>query len=202
MLTVYLAARLAAELGGGRFAQWLCGIATMLMPAYLLLGNTLTTSSFEPLFWTLALFIAVCIVRSRPADAPLLWAALGIAAALGAYAKYSIVLPVVGIAGGLLATSQRRALRSPYPVYACGLALLVLSPNIAWQAAHGWPFLAVLRGDAAHRPALAAGYALEYRAWLAQSRSVHRGAAALHQPRSRADLDRGLDRAVSDGGAA
>jgi len=170
-LTVYLAVRLAAELGGGRFAQWLCGIATMLMPAYLLLGNTLTTSSFEPFFWTLAVLIAVRIVRSPPSNAPPWWAALGIVAALGAYAKYSMLLPILGIGAGLLATSQRRVLRSPYPVYACGLALLVLSPNLAWQAAHGWPFVDVLRGDAAHRPALAAGFALEYRAWIANARA-------------------------------
>jgi len=166
-LTVYLAVRLAAELGGGRFAQWLCGIATMLMPAYLLLGNTLTTSSFEPFFWTLAVFVAVRIVRSRPADAPTLWMALGIVAAIGAYAKYSMLLPIVGIGAGLLATSERRVLFSAFSVFACGLAVLMLSPNITWQAAHGWPFIEVLRGDAAHRPALAAGYALEYRAWLA-----------------------------------
>ncbi len=166
-LTVYLAVRLTAELGGGRFAQWLCGIATTLMPAYLLLGNTLTTSSFEPFFWTLAVFVAVTIARSRAADAPPLWAALGVVTALGAYAKYSMLLPVVGIGAGLAATSERRVFLSPYPVYACGLAVLILSPNIAWQAAHGWPFIEVLRGDAAHRPALAAGYALEYRAWFA-----------------------------------
>jgi len=170
-LTVYLAVRLAAELGGGRFAQWLCGVTTMLLPAYLLLGNTLTTSSFEPFFWTLAIFIAIRIVRSRASDAPLLWAALGIVVALGAYAKYSMLLPIVGIGAGLLSTSERRALRSPLPLYACGLALLALSPNLAWQAAHGWPFIEVLRGDAAHRPALAAGFALEYRAWIVNAGS-------------------------------
>jgi hypothetical protein len=166
-LTVYLAVRLTADLGGGRFAQWLCGIATMLMPAYLLLGNTLTTSSFEPFLWTLAIFITVRIVRSPRTHAPPLWAALGIVAALGAYAKYSMLLPIAGIGAGLLATPQRRVLRSPLPLYACALAVLMLSPNVVWQAAHGWQIIEVLRGDAAHRPALAAGYALEYRAWLA-----------------------------------
>ncbi|MBV8343691.1 MAG: glycosyltransferase family 39 protein [Candidatus Eremiobacteraeota bacterium] len=168
-LTVYLAVRLAADLGGGRFAQCLCGVATMLMPAYLLLGNTLTTTSLEPLFWTLATLLAVRIVRSAPANAPPLWAALGVVAGLGAYAKYSMALPIAGIGAGLLATAERRVLRSAYPLYACGLAVLLLSPNLAWQAAHGWPFIEVLRGDATHRPELAGGYALEYRAWLANA---------------------------------
>src|SRR5581483_5763601 len=31
-----------------------------------------------------------------------------------------------------------------------------------WQAAHGWPFVEVLRGDAAHRPAFQSGAALEF----------------------------------------
>ncbi len=168
-LTVYLAVRLAAELGGGRFAQWLTGIATMLMPAYLLLGNTLTTSSFEPFLWTLALFIAIRIVRSSSANDAPLWVTLGVVVGLGAYAKYSMLLPILGIGVGLLATPQRRVLHSLYPLYACGLALLVLSPSLAWQAAHSWPFIEVLRGDATHRPALAAGFALEYGARFANA---------------------------------
>ncbi len=166
-LTVYLAVKLASELGGGRFAQWLCGAATLLMPAYLLLGNTLTTSSFEPLFWTLAILIAVRIGRASRVEAPPLWAALGVVAALGTYAKYSMLLPLAGMGAGLLATPERHVLRSPYPLFAAALAVLLLSPNIAWQAAHGWAFIEVLRGDAAHRPALASGLALEYRAWFA-----------------------------------
>ena len=161
-LTVYLAVRLTRELGGGAFAQMLTGLATLLMPAYLLLGNTLTTSSFEPFCWTLALYLAIRITRA-PLQAPRWWAALGIVIALGGYAKYSMLLPIVGGALGLLATPQRLVLRSRYPLYAIGLAAILLSPNIAWQAWHGWPIVEVLRGDAAHRPAFQTGLALEYR---------------------------------------
>jgi Dolichyl-phosphate-mannose-protein mannosyltransferase len=159
-LTVYVAARLAAQLGGGRFAQTLAGTATLLMPAYLLLGNTLTTSSFEPLFWTLALYLSIRIVRAPAAQAPLWWPALAIVIAAGAYAKYSTLLPVAGIALGLLATPQRRAL-SPYAMYAAGLAAVLLAPNLAWQASHGWPIAEVLRGDVAHRHAFQNGLFLE-----------------------------------------
>ena len=162
-LTVYLVVRLTRELGGGTFAQMLAGIATLLMPAYLLLGNTLTTSSFEPCFWTLMLYCAIRIVRAPAAQLVVWWAALAVATAFGAYAKYSIVLPAIGIAVGLLATRQRRILISPYPIYALGLAFLCLSPNLAWQASHGWPIAEVLRGDLSHRPAFQNGIALEYR---------------------------------------
>ena len=40
---------------------------------------------------------------------------------------------------------------------------LILLPNLLWQAVHGWPFIEVVRGDAAHRPAFQNGLALEYR---------------------------------------
>ncbi len=162
-LTVYVAARLAAELGGGRFAQALAGVATLLAPAYLLLGNTLTTSSLEPLFWTLAIFVAIRIVRGPEEDAALWWLVLGVVMAAGCYAKYSMLLPVLGVVVGLLFTPQRRVLRSPFVLYAAAVAAVLLAPNLVWQASHGWPFVEVLRGDAAHRPAFAVGIALEYR---------------------------------------
>ena len=162
-LTVYLAVQLTRELGGGGFAQMLAGMATLLMPAYLLLGNTLTTSSFEPFCWTLVLYLAIRIVRAPASQAPRWWPALGVAVALGGYAKYSILFPVVGVAAGLLATAQRRLVCSPYALAALGLAVVLLAPNLAWQAWHGWPIVEVLRGDVAHRPAFQSGLALEYR---------------------------------------
>lgn len=162
-LTVYLATRLARELGGGVFAQSLAGIATLLMPAYLLLGNTLTTSSFEPLFWTLAIYCTLRITRAPADERRRWWLVLAVAVAAAAYCKYSIALGVAGIVVGLLATPERRVLRSPWALAALGLTLLLLAPNLVWQALQGWPILDVLRGDAAHRQAFQNGFALEYR---------------------------------------
>jgi hypothetical protein len=161
--TVYLAVRLTKELGGGAFAQMLAGLATLLMPAYLLLGNTLTTTSFEPFFWTLAIYLTIRLVRVPVTERPRLWLALSVTVALGAYAKYSIALLVAGLIVGLLLTKERDTLRTPYALCTAGLTLLLLAPNLAWQAAHGWPFFEVVRGDAAHRIAFANGLTLEYR---------------------------------------
>jgi len=47
-------------------------------------------------------------------------------------------------------------------VCAAAFVALALAPNLTWQAAHGWPFLAVIQGDAAHRPSFANGLTLEY----------------------------------------
>lgn len=161
--TVYLVVRLTKELGGGGFAQSLAGLGTLLMPAYLLLGNTLTTTSFEPFFWTLAIYLTVRIVRAPAAARPRLWLALAAMVAVGAYAKYSIAMLVVALLIGLSATSERRVLRTPYVLCAAALVPVLLGPNIAWQASHGWPFLEVIQNDAAHRPSFANGLTLEYR---------------------------------------
>lgn len=159
--TVYLATRLTKELGGGTFAQCLAGIGTLLMPAYLLLGSTLTTTSFEPLFWTMAIYLIVRIVRSPPQATLRLWLVLGVVVAVGAYAKYSVLLAVAALVAGICATAQRRVLVSRYALYGTVLTAFLLLPNILWQAMHGFAFLEVLRGDAAHRPGFANGLALE-----------------------------------------
>ena len=99
---------LAKELGGGRFAQFLAGLATLFLPAYLLLGSTLTTTSFEPFFWTLTIYLAVRILRAPAATLPYLWLALAITVALGAYAKYSIALLVVA---SIVRPARHRAAR-------------------------------------------------------------------------------------------
>jgi len=174
-LTVYLAVRLTGELGGGRYAQTLAGVATLSMPAYLVLGNILTTSSFEPFFWTLALYLTIRMVRA-PRRAAMWWPAIGTAVALGAYAKYSMLLPAAGIVAGLGLTGQRRFLRSRYVIFAGAIALVLIAPNLVWQAIHGWPIFEVLRGDVAHRHAFQNGMALEYR-----SLSANVAAFALEQ---------------------
>ncbi len=161
-LTVVCAIALARELGGGGFARWTTGILTLLLPAYLLLGNTLTTTSFEPLAWTLAVYGAVRLVRSDGAWR--WWIALSVIFAFGIYGKYSIALLAAALLAGLLATPERRVLRSlRFPV-AVAICTALIAPNAAWQAAHGWPIFEVLRADAAHRPALQNGVALQHRA--------------------------------------
>lgn len=155
-----LAVQIARDLGGGRFAQWCAGIAVALVPAYLSLGNVLTTTSFEGLSWLLALWCAVRIVRGGGTT---WWIGLGASFAFGMYGKYSIALLAVALVIGLLCTRERRIFASRGLPVAVATALVLLAPNIIWQGLHGWPMFEVLHGDAAHRPAFANGVALEYR---------------------------------------
>jgi hypothetical protein len=157
-LTAAMAVAIVAELGGGRFARMLAAVATILTPAYLLLGNVLTTTSFEPLSWTLAIYCALRIVRGGGAR---WWIAAAGSVAFGAYAKYSIGLPVAAMLLAALCFPVRQRLRTPWAFLSAALCLIAIAPNLLWQAAHAWPFLDVVREDAAHRPALATGVFLE-----------------------------------------
>jgi hypothetical protein len=158
-LTAYLAARIARELGGGRFAQWFAAITVALTPAYLLLGNVLTTTSFEPLSWTLVIaFVIPSVAKRRRGSA---WLGLAAVAAFGLYGKYSMALLLAALLVGLLLTKERRILATPWLAICLGVVAVLMLPNLWWQAAHGWPFFAVLQGDAANRHAFNNGWLLE-----------------------------------------
>src|SRR5579884_457298 len=159
-LTVWLAARIAKELGGGAFAQSVAALTTFLVPAYLLLGNTLTTTSFEPLSWTLLMYATLRLVRTGDQR---YWIAAAAAFAFGMYGKYSMLLLAAALGIGLLLTPQRRLAATAWFAAGVLLAAALLAPNIAWQAAHGWPFAQVVAGDFAHRHAFNTGLQLEYR---------------------------------------
>jgi hypothetical protein len=62
----------------------------------------------------------------------------------------------------LLLTRERRLLATPWFLAGFAFAVLALAPNLAWQGAHGWPFVEVVRGDFAHRHAFQTGLTLEY----------------------------------------
>src|SRR5205814_1599332 len=69
---VYLSGWMARELSGGRFAQLLAALTTLVAPIYLTFDSFLSMNSFEPLFW-MACAARVCEevgVASRGARAP------------------------------------------------------------------------------------------------------------------------------------
>lgn len=158
--TVWLSTRLVREWGGGTFAALLAGSATMLVPAYLLLGNTLTTTSFEPFSWTLLIYLLVRLIDSRDER---YWAGIAATFTFGMYGKYAMFLLAAAVFVGLLATPQRSLLRSRWFFASFAVAATLIAPNAWWQASHGFPFFGVLHGDFVHRHAFSSGVMLEYK---------------------------------------
>jgi len=70
------------------------------------------------------------------------WLGLGLSAGLGLLSKYSVALLLASLGVLVLAVPQaRRALRSPGPWLAAGVAALIVAPHALWVARHGFPTL-------------------------------------------------------------
>ena len=79
-----------------------------------------------------------------------LWLAAGVLIGLAGLSKYQAALFAAGLGVFLVTTARgRRELASPGPYLAAGLALAVLSPVIAWNAAHHWASFAFQAGRGA-----------------------------------------------------
>lgn len=141
--TVFLTAWLAGFFGGGLMAQWIAGIGVIIAPVWLQSGNILALPSFEPVLWMGAICLIASIIKKRDNR---LWLAVGVVAGVGLLNKPSMAFFGVGLLVGLLLTEHRRHL-ADWRLWAGGaLALLIVLPNLHWQAAHGWPTWEFLRG--------------------------------------------------------
>jgi hypothetical protein len=70
------------------------------------------------------------------------WLLLGTAVGFGLLTKFSIVFFAAGALVGVVATPLRRALRTPGPWLAAGLALAIGAPSLVGQLRLGWPVAA------------------------------------------------------------
>jgi len=144
-LLVALAVVLARELGGGRFAQGLAGLAVIVAPIYLGTDSILSMNALEPLFWMGGVFALIRIVRGGD---PRLWLVFGALAGLGLMNKHSTVFFCLAVAVALLLGPDRRELSKPWPWMGAGLAFLIFLPNLVWQFRHDFATLEDLRNVA------------------------------------------------------
>src|SRR5438094_5324090 len=127
-LVVVLAALIASEFGGRRFALVLTAIAVLIAPIYLSAGSLLTTNSLEPLLWMGCAYFAIVAIK-RDARC---WIAFGVMAGLGLEEKYSIAIFGLAVVGGLLLTRHRRIFLHKW-LWIGGLAaFLIFLPNVIW----------------------------------------------------------------------
>lgn len=137
VVTAFLAAAIARELGGGRWAQTLAA-AGLISVFPLVVGHVLLTASLDLPVWTgVTLLVMRALLRAQPRW----WLAAGALVGLGLYNKHLVILLLVGLGAGLLAVGPRRALASPWPWAGAVLALLIGAPNVAYQVVNGFPQL-------------------------------------------------------------
>lgn len=104
------------------------------LPLASLGGMLITTDTVLLLFWSLALYFTVVATQSGLWRD---WLLLGAALGLGLLSKYSMVFYGLGFFAWLaLEPAQRKWLKNPRPYAAAALALLLLAPNLWWNAQH------------------------------------------------------------------
>jgi hypothetical protein len=133
---VWLTAAIARELGGGRFAQVLAGLAVALTPLYLGMFSFFSMNALDLVFWAALIFVLVRIINT---DNRRLWLVFGMLAGMGLQNKLSVLFLGFGVAAGLVAARQWRHLRDPRLWLGLLVAALIFAPHVAWQIAHGWP---------------------------------------------------------------
>jgi len=145
---VPLTASFARLLGGGAAAAITAAVATAIAPGLMALMQIMTTSTFEPLGWTV---VAYLITRAVLRTEPRAWLWAGIAAGVTMQAKYGVPLWLFGLLAGLLCTPYRAQLLQRPVGVGLAVAAVIALPSVIWQWAYGWPFLAVMTHHSAFR---------------------------------------------------
>lgn len=133
---VLIAAWMTADLGGCRGAQSLAAAVAWLAPIYLTASHFLSTVSLDLVWWALASWLVVRLVRRGDTR---WWIAVGAVVGAGLMTKDTIVFWVLAALVGLATTPQRALLRSRWLFVGAILAGLIAAPNFAWQVANHWP---------------------------------------------------------------
>lgn len=141
-VAVLLAGLIAGELGGNGRARFIAAMATACMPFTMLAGSEFMYVSFDFLWWVLLAWLLLRLINSGN---PRWWLAIGVVIGLGMLTRYTIGFAVVGIVIGVLATSLRVQLRSPWLWAGVALSLSLVLPNLIWQVHHDFVYLDFVR---------------------------------------------------------
>lgn len=135
-ITTLLVFRIGQVLFDARVGLWAAALF-LLMPGVALSSMIISTDVLLLLFWAWGLLLLVLALRSNAWHH---WVLLGVAGGLGLMSKYSMVLFAPSVLLALwLVPAWRAHLFNPRLWLAAAVALLILAPNLWWNAQHGWP---------------------------------------------------------------
>lgn len=156
---VVLIALLARELGADPRAQTIAAFAGATGLWSNLIGHWVAPYTFEPLLWTALLLPLVRWLRQHSqgvADDRLLLV-FGVVLGINLQLKFQVVLLCAALLISALAVGPRTMLTRPTLWGGAGIALLIASPTLIWQAVHGWPQLAMSSIVAEESPMMSGG---------------------------------------------
>lgn len=130
--TVLVGVLVARELGATRRAQTLAAVLIAFCPGMLATNWLFQPVAFDQLTTMIVLWLAVRLARGRGS-----WLLLGLAAGIGLETKYTLAVVLV-ILIATFAVWRRDALSSLGLSLAVAIAVVLLVPNLVWEAGHGW----------------------------------------------------------------
>jgi len=134
-IVLVLTGLMARELGASRSAQILAALSAAIAPIALIQGSLIQYVTFDFLW---SVLIAYLVIRLLKSDDPRWWVPIGAVIGLGMMTKYTMVMFVAGLVGGVLLTDARRYLRSPWLWGGVAVSLLLFLPNLIWQIRHNF----------------------------------------------------------------
>ncbi len=134
-LTIVFTWLIAGSVGGSTIAKILAASAMLFSPL-IRINILFQPNSFDILTWTIIFYL---LIRFFQSEKPGWLYLLSVIIALGFYNKYNLVFLIAGLVPGLLLTKERVLFKNPVFWKALFICLLLLSPNIIWQATNHFP---------------------------------------------------------------
>ena len=138
--TVVISALTARELGGRRIAQLIAGMAAATSAQALAAFHLLSTTAFDVFFWSVITLLVSRMLRTCERR---LWMAIGVVTGVALLDKLNVLFLVAALVISLAVSPQRQLLWSRWLAVGAALALLLASPDIAWNATHQWAQLSM-----------------------------------------------------------
>jgi hypothetical protein len=133
--TIMLTGRMVRLLDGSAWAQGLAALATACAEIFIIQGSTCDYNPFDTFWWGLAASTLIIIIRNNQAKG---WLSFGVVAGLGLLTKITMFFWGGALVLGLLLTPQRHLLFHRFLWGGGAIALVLMSPYIFWNMAHGW----------------------------------------------------------------
>ncbi len=134
-------------LAGKKLAIIIALTAYIVSPIYLAYCGYYSMNSIDLLLWNIILFL---VVKLKTSQNPKYWLILGIFMGLALLNKIGMLWFGLGLLFALLLTKERHWLATKWPYITAGIALIVFSPYIIWNATHDWATVEFL-GSAAQK---------------------------------------------------
>ncbi|MFE3518623.1 ArnT family glycosyltransferase [Streptomyces sp. NPDC059166] len=140
--TVVVGGLTAREFGGARRTQFLAAIATGTMPVLLGGGHIANTTSYEVLAWA---SIALVVVRIGRTGDTRWWLAAGALVGVGSEFNHLAAIFGIVLVAAVLVGPARRTVADRRLLAGCLVAVLLVLPDLWWQARHGWAMFEMTR---------------------------------------------------------